>query len=235
MSLLSICQDAARELKLAIPASIVSNTGDEDAQVLFRLAKKEGYLLSKRAEWTALRKEHTFLTVAADSQGTPSLPTDFEMYVDGTMYNRTSRRRVYGPITPAEWQEHKASLVTHVNPVFIVRGAQILMSPLQGVGDTVAYEYISTRWARDAADTEKLTFSLDTDTSVFVEEILTAGLIWRYRAQMGFEHETARLEYERMVADRIMRDGIRPRLQLADGAMPPRGKAVMQDYNTISG
>lgn len=235
MSLLSICQDAARELSIAVPANVSSATTNRDAVLLFRLAKKEGFLLSRRAFWSALRKEHTFSTVAADSQGTASMPSDFSCFVEETIYDRTSRRPWLGPITPQEWQQYKTNLIVPSDPHYIQRGATLLVSPLQATGHSVYYEYISKNWARSNAGAEQSTFLNDSDTHVFADDqILTQGIIWRWRKHKSMAFEDEREDYERMVTDQIMRDGGKARINLnARIGVIRRGKSQMQDYNTI--
>lgn len=235
MSLLTICQGVARRLSIAVPASIVSNTSSVDAMLLWELANVEVYMLSKRAEWQELRKEHVFSSQAADSQGAASIPDDFEFYVNETMYDRTSRRKVEQFTTPAEWQEYKTMLLVPVDPSFIVRGGEILIAPLQGAGNQIYYEYISNYAVRDGS-TEQLEFTGDGNTTVFDEMIVKQGVLWRWKEHKGLAHENDQFVYEKMVADKILRNGIRPRLQAGEVNSPrsiKRGRAVIQDYNTI--
>lgn len=233
MSLLSACQDAAAELGIPAPSSVAA-ADNPDARLLFRLAKKEGYLLSQRALWQVLRKEHTFTTAASDTQPLAALPADFDCFVEETFFDRSARRPVAGPLTPQAWQEYKATLVVPVDPCFLVRGNRILMAPLPAAGSVMVFEYISTQWALSATGVAKDTFTDDADTTVFRDAIITQGIIWRYRKQKGLVFEDERLDYERMVADRMMRDGGKPRIQTGAvrGAMA-RGRARMNDYNTI--
>jgi hypothetical protein len=236
MSLLTICRGAAVQLGIASPASLIGND-NPDAMLLLEMANKEGYLLANRAYWNVIRKEHSFTTVATASQGSASMPDDFETVVDETIFNRTMRRRMTGPVTPQEWSEIQAGLVTAVNPSFYIRGGVMLISPTPSEGQTVAFEYLSKNWARSAASAEQDSFLDDTDTTVFPEVIVTQGIIWRYRAHKGYEFENARLEYERMVADRMMRDGVKPRLVTQNVTSPSEngrvGRAFVQDWNTI--
>lgn len=235
MSLLSICQDAARELSIAVPQTIVSATGNKDVMLLLRLARKEGFMLSRRALWNALRKEHSFFSVDADSQGTASIPADFSAFVQETFFDRTARRPVLGPITPQEWQEYKTNLVVPSDPHWLRRGPTLLIAPLQSVSHTMVYEYISKNWAIANDGTERSTFEHDGDTHVWSDDaILTQGLIWRWRKHKGLAFEDERMDYERMVTDEIMRDGGKRRINLNDRiGIVRRGRAGMQDYNTI--
>lgn len=236
MSLLSICQDAANKIGLIRPTSIVGNT-DPDAELLLAIAKEEGFLLARRCYWTFLINEHTFTTAAVDAQP-DSLPDDLEAIIPESMFNRSQRRMVYGPISAQEWQLYKAGVNTILNPSYRIRGRNILLAPLQGVGETVVFEYASKNWVIGSNSQMNETWSADTDTSYFHEQIVTQGIIWRWKAHKSMEHEVDRLQYERMVADAIMRDGGKTRLDASVTASPNRapkiGRAAIQDYNTIT-
>lgn len=235
MSLLTICQRAARKLSISVPSAITSATGNKDAMLLLEIAQEEGYELARRANWSALRKEHSFTTVAADSQGSASIPSDLSLFVPETFFNRTARRPVFGPVTPQEWQQYKTNLCVPSDPQWIRRGASLLMAPTQGAGQSVYYEYISTKWARSAGGAEQTEFLADSDTHIWSNDnILKLGLIWRWRKHKSLSFEDEREEYERVVADEIMRDGGKPRLNVNDQVgIVIHGKAGMADYNTI--
>lgn len=236
MTLLSICSEIAPKLSIDAPSSIVGNDA-VDAKLLLQLAQEEGYSLARRYFWNKLRREHTFTTLAAASQGASSIPDDFDCIVPETIFNRTQRREVYGPITPQEWQQLQATLITAVNPSYILRGGEIYLSPTPSAGETIAYEYMSDCWAQSSGGTLQNSFLADTDTILFPEEVFKQGLIWRFRAHKSYEHETDRLKYERYVTDLAIRDGCKPRLNtgIVSGSTVSRiGKARMNDFNTIT-
>lgn len=238
MSFLTAMQAAARELKISVPATIVDNTGNHDAMLLLRMANKEAKQIRGRYPWQAVRKEHTFNTVAADSQ-TDSIPTDFLKFVSETAFNRTTKRPLYGPITPQEWQEYKAGLIVPVEPAMIVRQGAILITPTPTAGQQVAYEYVS-KWVVCPTATPtvatKDSFTVDTDTWIFDEEILTLAVIWRWRMHKGMAYEDQQLDYERLLADAFIADGGKPRINLNEvrPGHAKRGRANIRDYNTIT-
>lgn len=239
MTLLTALQAAARELKISVPSTIVANTSSHDAMLLLRMANKEAKQIRGRYPWQTIRKEHSFTTVAADSQ-TSSIPSDWLKFVSETAFNRTTKRPLYGPITPQEWQEYKAGLIVPVEPAFLVRQGAILIAPTPTAGETVAYEYVS-KWvvvASGGTAATKDSFTVDTDTWIFDEEILTLAVIWRWRMHKGMAYEDQQLDYERLVADAFIADGGKPRIntgEVRSGQMlRARGKAQMRDYNTIT-
>jgi hypothetical protein len=214
MSLLSIVQDACRQLSLPVLASVVGNTTDSTAQLFLRLADEEVRSLANRHNWQAITKENTFTTTAQAVQVTASaIPTDFDRMVNESIFNRTTRERVWGPLSNEEWQYTQANLITLVDPSYRIRGNTILITPTPATGQTIAYEYISKNVLRDNTGAEVVGgYAADTNTSALDERLHSLGLVWRYRQAKGFVFDADQLEYERRVVDAIMRDGTRPRL-----------------------
>lgn len=209
MSLLSIVQDAARRLNLQRPSTVVNST-DENAIILLGLAQQEGKALARRHSWQALQTEHTFATVA--STASYALPSAFDRILIETVFNRTRRRRMLGDMTPAQWQETQASLVTMVNPAFRIRGGRFLISPTPTAVETIAYEYISKNWCQSSALTAQSAWAADTDTGILDEELMTLGLVWRFNAKKGLDYAEDMQSYEIEVVQAIMRDGARTRI-----------------------
>ncbi len=208
MSLLSVVQDACRRIGIVVPNAIVSSN---DAQVmqLMTLLNQEGQNLSARFDWQVLRKEATFTGVAADDQGALSsiAGTDCKYIIPDTFWNRTLRRPVYGSITPQDWQMLKASPQTGPFQQFLLRGGHILMIPNPTALQTLAFEYKTANWCM-ASDgvTGKSAYSADDDSALLDEQIMTIGLIWRWRQVKGLEYAEDFRTYEGMVADAIARD-----------------------------
>ncbi len=213
MSLLSLCQAAARQLNVGVPSAIVGNT-NENAALLLRLATEEGLSLMRRYPWQVLTAEKTFTTVAADEQ-TDALPTDYDRMIPETMFNRGTRRRVAGPLSAEEWQQTKATLVTYVNPTFRIRGDAILMSPNPPAGETIAYEYVSKNFCKSEAGAGQADWVADNDLARLDEGLMTLGLVWRFRQVKGLAYADDVQMYERRVADAEMRDAVKPRISTA--------------------
>jgi hypothetical protein len=233
MTLLKICRKAARKLSISVPTSIAAATSNKDAQLLMELANEEGYLLARRANWRALRKEHVFTTVAQEEQ-TGSLPDDYSMMVADTVFDRSLRRPVPGPITPQEWQQWKTNLIVPSDHHFMLRDDAMLIAPTPSAGHTIAYEYISTMWARDADGNEQEEFETDSDVSIFPFEIMKLAVIWRWKKHKGLAFEDDRIDYERAVADQIMRDGGGRSIHVNERVgIIRRGKGRIQDYDAI--
>jgi hypothetical protein len=230
VTLLTLVQAASRQLSAPIPSTVAGAT-DETTLLLLRLAQEEGESLMRRYAWTRLTREHTFTTVAADVQ-VSSLPADLDRIIPETIFNRTTRRRVMGPISVEEWQSTKSSLVTYVNPAFRIRENAILITPQPPAGETVAYEYISKTWCESATGTAQDAWLADADVARLDERLMILGLVWRFKQQKGMAYGDDMAFYERRVTDAMLRDGVKERIQ-TDMMMRDRLPSAPQTPETL--
>lgn len=188
MGLLSIVQDAAREIGIAIPASAYGSTDDQIAQ-LVRLANKDGRELVKRFAWQALTKEMTFNSLAQEQQ-TGMVPTDFDHFVDETFFNRSRQQALVGPLTAQEWQIQKSVVSSVLTDAFRRRGNHILIVPVPPAGHVFSFEYVSKNWVDTDADGEGEAdaFGNDNHASLIDDELHVLGLIWRFKRARGLSY-----------------------------------------------
>jgi hypothetical protein len=206
MTLLSIVRDAASRLGLTPPSTVVSSP-DENAKILLGLAQEEGKALADRHTWQALQTEYTFST--ANGTASYALPSGFDGIIKDTVFNRTSRRRMEGDLSPSQWQETQASLVTMVNPAFRIRNSLFYISPTPTAIETIAYEYVTKNWCQSSGGTGQTEWVADTDTGVLDEELTKLGIIWRFRSKKGFDYAEDMNNYEIRVNKAIFKDGAR--------------------------
>ena len=206
MSLLSIVQSASDRLGLIRPTTVIT-ASDENARVMLGMAQEEGKALYDRHTWQVLQTEYTFPTVA--STASYVLPTDFDQLLKDTVFNRTRRRRMVGDLSPEQWQETQASLVTMVNPAFRIRGSLFYISPTPNSAETVAYEYMSKNWCQSNAAVGQSAWAADTDTGILNEELMTLGIVWRFKSKKGLDYAEDMANYEIALAKAIFKDGAR--------------------------
>jgi hypothetical protein len=203
MSLLTIVRAACDRIGLERPTTAVSAT-DQTARSLLAYANEEGENLCELHPWRKLRKEYTFTTVAAEQQ-TASIPDDYLRMLGETWWNRTRNRPLYGPKTPAEWQQIKGWTSSPVVDTFILRGDFIYIDPVPPAGETIAYEYLSSKWVNSAGNfyTE---FQADADTTLVPEALITLGVIWRFKQSRGLAWEGDYGKYETRLKQAMMND-----------------------------
>jgi hypothetical protein len=103
-----------------------------------------------------------------------------------------------------------------VDPAFTVRGGAIYITPTPTAGDTVAYEYVSTKWCQSSGGTAQTEWAADTDTSKLDEALHVLDLIWRFKQAKGLEYAADLAAFERRVTDKLMRDGVKPRISTSE-------------------
>lgn len=218
MTALSIVQEACKRLSLDVPSVLFSSTNDLDIQ-LRGLLNAEVIDLARYGAWTRLTREKTFSTAAQEVQ-TSAVPADFDWYIDDTMYNRTMVRKLVGPITAEDWQKEKAGPVySSVFNAFRFRGGNILITPDPTASQTVAYEYITKYRVADSDDNEdQEIFAADTDYALLDEELLTQGLIWRWKQKKGLDYAEDFQTYYRNCDTALARDGGKKKINLTSPA-----------------
>ncbi len=208
MTLLTMVRAAASRIGL-VPPTVVATATDPTMRLLFGLAQQEGEELARYGDWRALRKEKTFTTVAAETQTDTPLPVDLAGIADETVWNRSQRRRLIGPIDPVEWQRWKAQSTFPVTDGFTLRGTAWLMQPVPSAGQTIAYEYRSSYWCQSSGGTAQDAWAADTDTGLLSERLMRLGLIWRFKQARGLEWQTDHEDYVNEIDGELARD--RPR------------------------
>lgn len=214
MTLLTIVQDAASEIGFPEPVTVIGNS-DQIATQMLRLLNREGETLS-RYPWQALKKEHTFVLVTADQDY--ALPADFRYIIPSSAWNRDNKRSIIEPLSSEEWQFFKGwTTVNGLNMRARIRNDQFEFEQTISAADngkTIAYEYISNNWCETSGGTGQTAFAADTDVSLIDEELLTQGLVWRFRKAKGLPFEADLAEYQKNVREAQSRDGGKRKLRL---------------------
>ncbi len=219
MSLLSIVQSFCARAQIPVPATVMGST-DTKVIRLRALLEEEGDSLSARHGWQGLTFEATHTSVADEDQGALSAiaTNGFNYISNGTIWDRSQQLRILGPLSAQEWQQAKAMVPTGPDYRFRIRGGRLLINPVPAAGNTWAFEYVSSNWVL-AADgvTYKNRFTLDTDTPLLPENLLTSGLRWRWKSDTGVEYAEDFRTYETLVKDAMGRDGGRKTLSMDGG------------------
>lgn len=220
MTLLSIVQDACADIGWPQPNKVIGNS---EALQFQRLLNREGKSLS-RWQWEALVKEESITLVAADQDY--ALADGFRYLIPHTSWNRDDQRPIIW-ITSREWQFFKGwTTINGLNLRARVRNGQIEFEQTIASGDVgkiIAYEYVSSHWVEDANSAGKIQFSADDDVSVLDEELLTLGLIWRFKKAKGLHFETDLVDYQSQVKIAKAQDGAKRDLRLGRGPMQHLG------------
>jgi hypothetical protein len=216
MSLLSMVQDFCERTGVPSPTAVHGSTDDQVVQIR-ALLEEEGKDLAKRVAWERLTFETTHTTLANEDQGLiDSLTTrTFNYILNDTIWDRTNRWSVYGPLSPQKWQAEKARSMTGPRTRFRFREGRLMASPAPSAGWTWAWEYVTKDWVTDSSGaTYRAVFGADSDVVLLPEDLMIQGLRWRWRKEKGLDYAEDFRTYEAQVKDAMGRDGAKPRLRM---------------------
>ncbi len=189
MSLLTVVQAVSGRIGLVQPSSVMGNT---DAQIV-QLGQLLNELLDNIGyqDWTATTVEATFTTVAVENQGNLATlaPSGFKWVIKDTIFDRTLRLPLYGPVMPQRWQQLKSLPSTGPFYKYRIEGGRFLMNPIPAAGHTIAFEYASSYLviSSDGATLRQYP-QYDTDNFVIPEPIVAAGLRWKWKYEKGLDY-----------------------------------------------
>lgn len=214
MTLLSAVNDAQRLLSLAVTSAIVAD-GQETQNLLYGLAKMEAAELLERDDYDfpSLRRTKTFTMTTSATLQASGKPSDFQRAIPETFWNRTQHKKIMGPLNDQEWAIANGSSVssaTWQSAMFRYDGLHIYPTP--GAADTGAYDYIiNTPCLAVDGVTYKTNFTLDTDSYLLGDRILTLGVKWRYKKDKGRDYAEDLKDYELALAALYRKDRGAPR------------------------
>lgn len=229
MSLLTVVQNACDEVGMPRPATVAS-AADNTTRQLFALANREGKDLStggsvgRSYDWTALQTECVFTTVGTESQGLiTTLAPGFRYIIGDTIWNRSQRLPFPGALTPQDWQLLKAAFVSGPYPQYRIRDGELIMLPVPTAGQTAAFEYVTSFWATDSTGATLNTgYVLDGDVALLDEDLITLGVVWRFKKAKGLDFADDYENYKSRVFAAMGRDGGKTKLDMGDRGYVPR-------------
>lgn len=189
MTLLTVCQDLARNVGLAVPDQIVGSPRREWAEAL-QFANEAGRELVRRVDWSALASSTTLAGTGASVAH--ALPADFDRLQRGvTVLYGTS---IVRPLTRPEW--NTLSMAEGSPRYFLLENDTISLWPYLANADTVTVRYQSKGWVGTADG-----YTADDQTADLDEKLLTMCLFVRWRRQKGMPFEDFEAEYEAALRD----------------------------------
>ena len=152
--------------------------------------------LAEVHEWEQFKREHTFTTNdTMYPDGEYPLPSDFHYMIDQTHWDRTNNLPLDGNLSSQDWAYLQGSDVGSSTIYASFRQAEGLLKlwpvpPSNGL--SIAYEYASTNWIRNAADNAYLkTIASAGDTILFAPSLVRAYLKSKYLGSIGFQTVSA--------------------------------------------
>lgn len=216
-TVLQVIQDAASEMGLVAPTSAAGNTTDLTAQQLLALYNALGKGLVRRRVWRQLFTEYTFPTVVSTTSY--ALPADWSRSIPQTEWDRTSKFPLRGPASAQQYEFLKSAGITAntlLTPHFKLIGGNLVLTASPTDVRTLAYCYVRNTWVT-AVDgtTKKIAATVDTDTCVFDDRLMVAGLKLKFYQAKGFDTTMFAADFQVALDDAASQDEPGPVLSLA--------------------
>lgn len=228
-TLLSITTAAVDELGNIARPSAVFTSSDRTVQRMVALSNREGKDIVASAQWTILQRLYTFATVNGTQEY--ALPSDYSRLLITTEWNRSAATPLIGPLSPEQWQAIESGGVSAVpfgGNYRIMRSAvsgnsrMFRITPTPTSAQTLGFEYISTNWCASSGGTAQSAWAADTDVTIVDPDLMTLGLIVRFKRAIGLDYASEADEYSNMLATKSAQDRPAPVLSMVPGATASR-------------
>lgn len=198
----------------AIKAAILRVTGvvvqevfastDTIAVEMADLANEVAADIAKSHDWRGLTKING---IVSDGSEAYYLPTDYDrMLVSAEVDDANSWFWGYEPFDNVnDWLRFKSGTYSVISPGgWIILDGQVQFYPAPN--GSAQFPYISNQWAIDEDGGRKSAFTSDNDVFVLDERLLTLGLIWKWKAQKGYDYSEEMASYELALGQAQARD-----------------------------
>lgn len=205
MTLLTVCDEVAKQIRRGTGLSSVVNSTDPFAQELYSFSTEAATDIAKGHDWRLLT---TLATLTGDGATTDfSLPSDYDrMPVKANVFRSSTTR----PMTPIndldDWQYNRLQSFNNPNGEWIILGGLILVYPAMSNTDTAKFYYQSNLIIDPASGSNKTAFTIDTDVFRLPERLLKLSLIWRWKQSKGYDYAEDMQTYGVALAQEITRD-----------------------------
>lgn len=200
MTLLQLLQQYCLRQALPVPQLIMASADDTYLQLAGLLNEVLDDLSA--FAWPELTHEIVFRSVAGEKQGSlETLAPGYLYILNNTLYNRSNNTKVYGPLSPQDWQARQAMPSTGPHYQYRIRGQELCIYPDIEADQTIAFEYFGAHSVTTAGMSfpDKRYFSSDTDTCIFDPMLLLLGIRWKWKYEKGFRYAEDFRQYEAAV------------------------------------
>lgn len=220
MTLIELCNRFAR--RTGLPTATTTTSGSTFGQLVALLDEVLDYLTSEY-NFEGLVEECVFLSQATDLQGslTALAPKGYSRICRNTFFDRTENLQIQGALTDVEWQAQKSMATGGPYSWFRLRGGNLYLLPSPPAGHTMAFEYMSNWAVADASGNRKRYASLDTDTFLLPDDLLLAGLRWRWKSEKGFDYAEELRQFELLARSAAMTSQAARAYSLDGGCVTP--------------
>lgn len=213
-TLLQIVQSFARKRALPYPSVVVTATDPWVLQAWELLNEEVAEHANREYNFPKLKVTTTFTYTTDPAYVAVNLDTAaafgtgaYRSMVSETLWDRTQRLQVAGPIPDDKWAQMLAMGSAPSYPVYRVLGNNLLIFPVNSSAHTYACDYMS-KFAVQATGGGALkeTWTADTDVPLMPTRIVKQGLEWRWLKSKGLSYAEEFRQYEQFLLEEAGRE-----------------------------
>ena len=209
-SVLSIVQSYCREYAIPVP-NVLTGSTDAGALQMRELCQTVGEYIWSATDWQQCSRRVVFAANGLANLGNiyTLCPENMASIVPRTFWNNSLRREMYGPVNDLNWQSQLSLAPPGPLYYFRISNNNLETSAVVPLNHSLSLIYKSFNWVL-AGTTPKQFYTLDTDTSVFSDQLVKAGLRahWLRAKQMPHKYEFER--FEMLVLQEASQNTVRP-------------------------
>lgn len=142
-----------------------------------------------------------------------ALPSDYDRMISDTNWDRTNHWRNLGPKTSQEWQWLQGGIIsTGPRERYRILGNKLRIFTALTTAYNFAYEYVSNYWVTATGGTSptKSAFTVDTDTCIFSDPLMLAGIKFYFRKAKRLDFGIEQAEFDQLLAGEKAMDSPAP-------------------------
>jgi hypothetical protein len=218
MNIVELCNRFA--VRTGLPESVTVFAGNSTLRQVAVLLDEVLDFLTTEYVFESLQREVVFTSLGQEDQGElAAMAPGFSRFARDTFFDRTQNLQILGPLTPTEWQAQKSLVTAGPYSWFRVVGGRLNLQPAPPAGHTMAFEYHSKFPVKGSGGVLKQYPNHDADTFLLPDELLLAGLRWRWKAEKGFDYAEEFRQFETLAKSQAMTSG-GARAYSLDSSMP---------------
>lgn len=185
MTLLAVAQTLSKDCGFNVPSVVVGSTDRTIVEVLC-FANEVGQEIARRADWGKMASD--VIVIGTGTSAPITVLATMLKAAEGTAAF-TSTGAAIRRLSRSEWPATNSEGVPRF---FMLEGNEISFWPYLANGATATVRIQSTGWTSAGTDT----FTADTQTTLFPEELLSLGLIAKWRRQKGMAYQDQEAAFE---------------------------------------
>lgn len=116
-----------------------------------------------------------------------ALPSGYDRLLDRTHWDKTKHWEMLGPETAQQWEWLISGYISTGPRIrWRIFDGYFQIWPFTSSSEVLGYEYLSKNWARSTLGVAKSGMTADSDTCIFPDRLMVAGLKHRYFSTKGF-------------------------------------------------